>query len=81
MKLNIWFNKVKERTDYGKVIRTAVIVTDTSVAGAIVQSSEEHNIDLIVVGTRGRSGFTKLLLGSVASAVVTYACCPVLLIR
>ena len=76
-----WFNKVKERTDYGKVIRTAVIVTDTSVAGAIVQYSEEHNIDLIVVGTRGRSGFTKLLLGSVASAVVTYACCPVLLIR
>jgi len=74
-----WFNKIKERT--GKVIRTEVIVTDTSVAGAIVQYSEEHIIDLIVVGTRGRSAFTKLLLGSVASAVVTYAHCPVLLIR
>jgi len=74
-----WFNKIKERT--GKVIRTEVIVTDTSVAGAIVQYSEEHFIDLIVVGTRGRSAFTKLLLGSVASAVVTYAHCPVLLIR
>jgi nucleotide-binding universal stress UspA family protein len=74
-----WFNKIKERT--GEVIRTEVIVTDTSVAGAIIRYAEEHNVDLIVVGTRGRSAFTKLLLGSVASAVVTYAHCPVLLIR
>ncbi|MGB8024267.1 MAG: universal stress protein, partial [Nitrososphaeraceae archaeon] len=72
-----WFNKIKERT--GEVIRTEVIVTDTSVAGAIIRYAEEHNVDLIVVGTRGRSAFTKLLLGSVASAVVTYAHCPVLL--
>lgn len=81
-----WFNKIKERIDY-KIekntiqIRTEVIVTDTSVAGAIIRYAEEHNVDLIVVGTRGRSAFTKLLLGSVASAVVTYAHCPVLLIR
>lgn len=74
-----WFNKIKERT--GEVIRTEVIVTDTSVAGAIVRYAEEYNVDLIVVGTRGRSSFTKLLLGSVASPVLTYAHCPVLLIR
>jgi nucleotide-binding universal stress UspA family protein len=48
-----WFNKIKERT--GEVIRTEVIVTDTSVAGAIVRYAEEHNVDLIVVGTRGRT--------------------------
>lgn len=74
-----WLNKIKERT--GEVIRTEVIVTDTSVAGAIVRYAEEYNVDLIVVGTRGRSSFTKLLLGSVASPVPTYAHCPVLLIR
>jgi len=74
-----WLNKIKERT--GEVIRTEVIVTDTSVAGAIVRYAEEYNVDLIVVGTRGRSSFTKLLLGSVASPVLTYAHCPVLLIR
>ena len=45
-------------------------------AGAIIRYAEEHNVNLIVVGTRGRSAFTKLLLGSVASAVVTYAHCP-----
>jgi hypothetical protein len=34
--------------------------------------TEETNTDLIVVGTRGRSGFKRLLLGSVASDVVQY---------
>ena len=52
-----------------------------SVEGAIVSYAEEENIDLIVIGTRGRSGFTKLLLGSVASKVVTYAHCPVLVVK
>jgi nucleotide-binding universal stress UspA family protein len=33
------------------------------------------------VGTRGRSGFSKVLLGSVASKVVTYAHCPVLVVK
>jgi nucleotide-binding universal stress UspA family protein len=36
---------------------------------------------LIAIGTRGRSGFKKLLLGSVASGVVTYAHCPVMVVK
>jgi nucleotide-binding universal stress UspA family protein len=52
-----------------------------SVEGAIVNYAEQENIDLIVICTRGRSGFTKLLLGSVASKVVTYAPCHVLVVR
>ena len=52
-----------------------------SVAGTIVDFGENQNIDLIVVGSRGQSSFTKLLLGSVASTVVTHAICPVLVIK
>jgi nucleotide-binding universal stress UspA family protein len=48
---------------------------------AIVDYAEKNKVDLIVVGTRGRSGFTKLLLGSVASGVVTYASCPVMVVK
>jgi nucleotide-binding universal stress UspA family protein len=47
----------------------------------LLEYAEEKNIDLIVVGTRGRSGFKKLLLGSIASSVVTYAHCPVLVVK
>jgi nucleotide-binding universal stress UspA family protein len=36
---------------------------------------------LIILGTRGRSGFKKLLLGSVASGVVNYATCPVMVVK
>jgi nucleotide-binding universal stress UspA family protein len=52
-----------------------------SVAGTIVEYTENQNMDLVVVGSRGRSGFTKLLLGSVASSIVTYASCPVLVVK
>jgi nucleotide-binding universal stress UspA family protein len=38
----------------------------------------ERNIDLIVLGTHGRSGFGKLLLGSVAEDILRHAPCPVL---
>jgi nucleotide-binding universal stress UspA family protein len=51
------------------------------VSGAIVNYAEDTDTDLIVVGTRGRSGFKRLLLGSVASDVVTYAHCPILVVK
>jgi nucleotide-binding universal stress UspA family protein len=61
-------------------VRTESIASASSV-GAIVGFAEKENIDLIVIGTRGRSGFKKLLLGSVASGVVNYAHCPVMVVK
>jgi nucleotide-binding universal stress UspA family protein len=43
--------------------------------------AEEQNIKLIIVDTSGRSGIKKMLLGSVASGLVTYAACPVLVVK
>jgi nucleotide-binding universal stress UspA family protein len=47
-------------------------------AEEIVRYARARGIDLIVVGTHGRSGFTRLLLGSVAERVLRQAPCPVL---
>jgi nucleotide-binding universal stress UspA family protein len=48
---------------------------------AIVEFAEEENVDLIIMGSRGRSGFRRTLLGSVALAVLSYARCPALIVR
>lgn len=51
------------------------------VGGVIVSYGEKEKVDLIVVGTRGRSGFKKVLIGSVASDVLHYAHCPVMIVK
>lgn len=67
----------------------AIVPTDPSVpfehrlttgdpAGAIARLAEDEKADLIVMGTHGRTGLTRLLMGSVAEAVVRRAPCPVL---
>jgi nucleotide-binding universal stress UspA family protein len=78
-----WFDKIKEKLyENGDIqLKTEVVVSPTSVVGAIVDYAEHENVDLIVIGSRGRTGFKKLLLGSTASGVVTYATCPVLVVK
>jgi nucleotide-binding universal stress UspA family protein len=62
--------------------KSEIIEDPTSrVGSAIVDYAERENVDLIVVGTKGRTGFKKMLLGSVASDVVTYAHCLVLVVK
>jgi nucleotide-binding universal stress UspA family protein len=45
------------------------------------ETARSEQADLVVVGSHGRSGIKKLLLGSVAAHVMTHAPCPVLVIR
>jgi nucleotide-binding universal stress UspA family protein len=47
----------------------------------IVATARLHHVDLIIMGTHGRSGFLHLLLGSVAENVVRLAPCAVLVTR
>ena len=47
----------------------------------IVKAAKSRNADMIVIGTHGRTGLSKLFMGSVAGKVVSTAICPVLTVR
>ncbi len=51
------------------------------VAEEVVGLAEELEVDLIVVGTRGRSAIRRALMGSVSDSVVRHARCPVVVVR
>ena len=50
-------------------------------ATEIVRLAEIENVDMIVMGTHGRKGLSRVLMGSVAEGVVRRATCPVLTIK
>lgn len=57
-------------------------VLEKSLPGpAIVQKAESENCDLIIIGTRGLSTVTSLLISSVSNYVIHHTKCPVLLIH
>jgi nucleotide-binding universal stress UspA family protein len=78
----IWFDAIKEKADKRSIqFRSETIMAKRSAISTILGYAEEQNINLIVVGTRGRSDIKKMLLGSTASELVTYAACPVLVVK
>lgn len=75
-------DKVKQNaTEKNVRVKTDIIVGRTSVANEIVEYAEKENINIIIIGSRGISGFKRMLLGSVANEVVTYAHCPVFVVK
>jgi len=79
-----WFNQIiddAKSQGYDINITYDVITTPMSTVGAIVDYAEKENTDIIILGNSGRTGFKKILLGSTAAGVVTYAHCHVLVIR
>lgn len=57
------------------------VTTGGRAAEEILHTAQEQDVDLIVMGTHGRSGLCHTLLGSVAEAVVHRSRCPVLMVR
>lgn len=72
-------------TDYVKKrageegVEVEELVKDGSPATLITEMSSDF--DMIVMGTLGRTGFAKFMMGSVADRVIRYAKCPVLVVR
>ena len=72
--------KMKDNTKF-KEPKTEIVEGVKSVATTIMEYAESENIDLIIIGSRGRTSFKKLLLGSISSNVMKNAHCAVLVIR
>jgi nucleotide-binding universal stress UspA family protein len=66
------------------VVDHSVVEIETSSfapSNEICKYAKEHNIDLIVIGSRGRSNFQELVFGSVSLEVVRKAHCPVTIVH
>jgi nucleotide-binding universal stress UspA family protein len=76
-----WFARAIKEASPDLSVRTEIIESAMSLVGTIIDYAEKEGVDLIIMGSRGRTGFKKLILGSVASGVVTYAPCPVMVVK
>lgn len=77
----VMLEKLKDRAKAKNISFSIKIVHNPSSSDAIVNYADSHTIDLIVMGSHGRTGFRKIVLGSVASGVVGHAKCPVLITK
>jgi nucleotide-binding universal stress UspA family protein len=71
------FDQALESFD-GSVTAERTLVLGTSAATEIVGYAQAHDVDLIVMGTHGHSGFRRLVLGSVAEGVIRRSPCAVM---
>ncbi len=77
-----WLDRIKNFPEASGVsIETKVITTTVAVADVIVKFADDEHVDLIVIGTRGRSKISKLLMGSVTSGVTKNAHVKVLVVK
>src|SRR5574337_1222341 len=68
-----WLDSVRNEAEKNNVrFESKVIKTRTNIPEEIIKYAKDKRSNLIVMGTRGRTGFKKVILGSVASAVVTH---------
>jgi nucleotide-binding universal stress UspA family protein len=71
-------SKLVEETASRTGVRAVAEVEEGRAVSTIVDAAKRHGCDLIVLGTHGRAGLGRMVLGSVTEAVVRTAKCPVL---
>lgn len=59
-------------------IETKILITEGSIQEDLKEAIEKNNTDLVIIGTRGRTGLIKMLLGSTAEEIFRTVPCPVL---
>jgi len=73
-------DKAKEKVDQAGISCETIVHMGRKPHEFIVQEAKERAIDLIVMGTHGRTGVKRILMGSVAQNVIGHAPCPVLVV-
>jgi nucleotide-binding universal stress UspA family protein len=78
-----WMSEITDAADrQGVSTKTEIMPDDgTHEVGVITRYAEENGVDIIVMGSKGQSKFKKLLVGSVAAAVINHSPCPVMVVR
>jgi len=74
-------DRVREALAQESIEVDSAILDDADPAAAIVELARQRGADLIVMGSHGRTGVGRLLLGSVAEQVIGQATCPVLVVK
>jgi len=72
--------KLMDQLQKSKVKATSLMLKGIA-HDQIVRAAKSRRVDVIVIGTHGRTGLSKLFMGSVAGKVVSLAHCPVLTVR
>ena len=73
---------IKEFEDMNEEgVKISSVIREGSPAKVILDVAAEEDIDLIVIGSSGKSGFDRFILGSVSDKVVNTAKCPVLVVH
>ncbi|MEM7452876.1 MAG: universal stress protein [Planctomycetota bacterium] len=70
------FKPVNDGIKHSHVVEISVLTSRT-----IVEFAEKNDVDLIVIGSKGRTGLSRVLLGSVAESVIRKSGCPVLVVK
>jgi nucleotide-binding universal stress UspA family protein len=77
-----WLKDVTSKAKEDNInFKIKVKQTNTSIVEEIIKSADEEKIDLIVIGSTGKSKLERIFVGSVAQGVISNAKCSVLLIR
>ena len=72
---------LEKRARAAKISISIKIVVVQSIVKSLLSFAKSNRVDLIVIGSHGRTGFDRLLLGSVANGISHKARCPVLIIK
>jgi len=75
------FSKLDDTAKKNSITLDSKIIESNNTVKSLLSFTKSKNIDLIVMGSSGRGGFDKVLLGSVSNGVMQKAKCPVLIIK